>query len=205
VLTCSVWWQNTGLAERWGFSGATAPASSCAATPMSSKARMHAARPGSGWSLRALTDIYKVSVVVYNCPVQNEPNEVVTIVIKKILLLTFLLFAFSLPQSAVAADDSDNMAAMEKMSAQLKKISKKLRRGQFDGNDLTAWTKLSIKMRSAASLCISNSEAALLDLKTVMDGLGEKVKGEDVEVTKKRKAYQKQKADGHEHGDQHIC
>jgi len=35
----------------------------------------------------------------------------------------------------------------------------------------------------------------LLDLKTVMDGLGEKVKGEDIEVTKKRAAYLKQKAD----------
>ena len=156
---------------------------------------MHAARRGSGWSSRAPTDIYKVSVVVYNCLVQNEPNQVVTIVIKKILLLSFLLFAFSLPQYAVAADGADDMAAMEKMSAQLKKISKKLRRGQFDGNDLTAWTKLSIKMKSAASLCISNSETALLDLKTVMDGLGEKVKGEDIEVTKKRKAYLKQKAE----------
>ncbi len=87
------------------------------------------------------------------------------------------------------------MAAMEKMSAQLKIVSKKIRRGQFEGEDLTKWTKLSIKMKSAASLCISNSETALLNLKTVMDGLGEKVKGEDAEVTKKRAAYQKQKAE----------
>jgi len=87
------------------------------------------------------------------------------------------------------------MASMEKMSAQLKKVSKKLKRGQFEGEDLTAWTKLSIKLKSAASLCVSNSESALLDLKTVMDGLGEKVKGEDLEVTKKRAAYQKQKAE----------
>ncbi len=114
--------------------------------------------------------------------------------IKKILLLTFLLFAFSLPMHAVA-DNAGDMAAMEKMSAQLKKVSKNLRRGRFEGEDLTAWTKLSIKLKSAASLCVSNSESALLDLKTVMDGLGEKVKGEDVEVTKKRTAYQKQKAD----------
>jgi len=105
-------------------------------------------------------------------------------VIKKILLLTFLLFAFSLPMHA-NADNEVDMVAMEKMVAQLKKVSKKLKRGQFEGEDLTAWTKLSIKLKSAASLCISNSETALLDLKTVMDGLGEKVKGEDIEVTKK--------------------
>ena len=84
---------------------------------------------------------------------------------------------------------------MEKMSSQLKKVSNKLNRGQFEGADLTAWTKLSIKMKSAASLCVSNSEKALLDLKTAMDGLGEKVKGEDVEVTKKRTTYQKEKAE----------
>lgn len=116
------------------------------------------------------------------------------LVIKKILLLTFLLFSFSLSPYA-AADDAGDMAAMEKMSAQLKIVSKKIRRGQFEGEDLTKWTKLSIKMKSAASLCISNSETALLNLKTVMDGLGEKVKGEDAEVTKKRAAYQKQKAE----------
>lgn len=92
------------------------------------------------------------------------------------------------------ADDADGMAQMEKMSSQLKKVSKKLRRGQFEGEDLIAWTKLSIKLKSSASLCVSNSEAALLNLKTVMDGLGEKVKGEDIEVTKKRAAYQKEKA-----------
>jgi len=118
----------------------------------------------------------------------------VTAVIKKNLLLTFLLFAFSLSSYAVA-DDMVDMEAMEKMSSQLKKVSKKLNRGQFEGKDLTAWTKLSIKMRSAASLCVSNSEKDLLDLKTVMDGLGEKVKGEDVEVTKKRTKYQKEKAE----------
>ena len=108
---------------------------------------------------------------------------------KRILLLILLFFAFSLSPYAVA----DEMDDMEKMSSQLKKVSKKLSRGQFEGEDLVAWTKLTIKMKSAASLCVSNSETALLDLKTVMDGLGEKVKGEDVEVTKKRTAYQKKK------------
>ncbi|MBN4063626.1 mechanosensitive ion channel family protein [Cardiobacterium sp. AH-315-I02] len=106
-------------------------------------------------------------------------------------LIPFILFvlAISLPSIVVA----DEMKSMEKMSDQLKLVNKKLSRGQFDGDDLAAWTKLTINMKSAASLCISNSEAALIDLKTAMEGLGEKVKGEDLEVTKKRNAYQKQK------------
>ena len=82
---------------------------------------------------------------------------------------------------------------MKKMSAELKTINNHLSRGQFKGEDLTAWTKLAIKMKSAASLCVSNNEAALLDLKAEMEGLGEKVKGENVEVTKKRAAYLKEK------------
>lgn len=82
---------------------------------------------------------------------------------------------------------------MESMSEQMKHISKKLNRGQFEGDDLTAWTKLTIKMTSTASLCVSNNEAALLDLKAQIEGLGEGVKGEDAEVTKKRKLYQQEK------------
>ena len=110
---------------------------------------------------------------------------------KNLSLLILLFFAFTLSVPAVA----DVMEDMEKMSSQLKKVNKKISRGQFDGGDLTAWTKLTIKMKSAALLCASNSETALLDLKTIMDGLGEKVKGEDAEVTKKRVAYQKEKAE----------
>ena len=101
---------------------------------------------------------------------------------KKILPLILLFIVFSLSSYAVA----DEMDDMEKMSDQLKTGSKKISRGQFEGEDLVAWTKLTIKMKSAASLCVSNSEAALLELKTVMEGLGEKVDGEDAEVTKKR-------------------
>ena len=112
-------------------------------------------------------------------------------VMKKLLLSILLLITFSLPSYAVA----DVMDDMEKMSSQLKKVNKNISRGQFEGEDLTAWTKLTINMKSAASLCNSNSETALIDLKTVMDGLGEKVKGEDAEVTKKRATYQKQKAE----------
>ncbi len=108
---------------------------------------------------------------------------------KKIIPLILMFFVLSLPSNTVA----DEMENMDRMSAQLKKAIKNIDRGQFEGGDLGEWTKLSIKMKSAASLCVSNSETALLDLKTQMDGLGEKVKGEDNEVTKKRSAYQKEK------------
>ena len=107
---------------------------------------------------------------------------------KKIIALILMFFVLSLPCHAVA----DEMENMDRMSAQLKKAIKNIDRGRFEGDDLGEWTKLSIKTKSAASLCVSNTEAALLDLKTVMDGLGEKVKGEDIEVTKKRSTYQKE-------------
>ena len=87
------------------------------------------------------------------------------------------------------------MKGMEKMSNQLKQVNRDITRGDFNENDLEKWTKLTIKMKSAAALCSSNNEAALLNLKSVIDGLGEKVKSEDPEVTKKRKAYQKEQGE----------
>ena len=126
---------------------------------------------------------------MYNCENPKCASSATITMMKKLLPLILLLFTFSLPSLAVA----DEMAAMDKMSDELKVVSKKLSRGQFEGGDLAAWTKLTIKVKSTASLCVSNSETALLDLKTVMDGLGEKVKGEDPEVTKKRATYEKEK------------
>ncbi len=108
---------------------------------------------------------------------------------KKLLPLILMIFTVFLSVQVMA----DDMADMEKMSSELKQVNKKLSRGEFEGKDLTAWTKLTIKMKSSASLCVSNSEAALLDLKSITDGLGEAVKGEDAEVTKKRKVYEKEK------------
>jgi small-conductance mechanosensitive channel len=116
-------------------------------------------------------------------------NYTVTNVMKKLLPLILMIFTFSLPAQVLA----DDMTDMEKMSSKLNQVSKKLSRGEFEGEDLAAWTKLTIKMKSSASLCVSNTEAALLDLKSITDGLGEAVKGEDAEVTKKRKVYEKEK------------
>jgi len=110
---------------------------------------------------------------------------------KKLAGFIVILFCLSLSLQL----EAEEVKNLDKMSDQIKSISKKLNRGKFDGEDLTAWTKLTIKIKSAGSLCVSNSEVALLDLKTKMDGLGEKVKGEDKEVTKQRSDYQKQKAE----------
>jgi potassium efflux system protein len=116
-------------------------------------------------------------------------HPTVTNIMKNLLPLFLLFFALSLPSYSW----SDEVKSMEKMSGQLKEINKDISRGEFNGTDLGKWTKLTIKMKSAASLCASKNETALLDLKSVVDGLGEKVKGEDTEVTKKRMAYQKEK------------
>ena len=149
-----------------------------------------------GWPdfYQGILIIIPCRLLLYNCENSKYTNYIMIIMMKRILPLIFLFFAFSLSSYAVA-DEVDDMEKMEKMSSQLKKVSKKLKRGQFEGEDLNAWTKLSIKMKSDASLCVSNNETALLDLKTAMEGLGGEVKGEDVEVTKKRKAYEKEKAE----------
>ncbi len=144
-----------------------------------------------GWPdfFQGILIIIRYRLLLYNWENSKYTNYIMIIMMKRILPLIFLFFAFSLSPNVVA----DEMEDMENMSSQLKTISKQLKRGEFEGEDLTAWTKLTIKMKSAASLCISKSEAALLDLKNSTDGLGEKVKGEDIEVTKKRTTYQKQK------------
>ena len=69
---------------------------------------------------------------------------------KRLLPLLLLLFTFSLSVQVAAADN--DMSDMEVMSDKLKVVNKKLIRGQFEGDDLVKWTKLSIKMKSAASL-----------------------------------------------------
>ncbi len=119
-------------------------------------------------------------------------NKIKIITMKKTVQLTLLFFIFSFSAITVA-DSKVDIENLEKMSSQLKKINRNLNRGQFEGKDLATWTKLAINMKSQASLCVANTEVALLDLKTIMDGLGEKVKGEDSEVTKKRFKYKKQK------------
>jgi len=108
---------------------------------------------------------------------------------KKIVSFVVLLICLMLSYQVVAKE----MKELDVMSDSLSKISKKIQQGKFDGDDLTNWTKLTIKMKSAGSLCISNSETALLTLKAKMDGLGEEVKGEDKAVTQQRSDFQNEK------------
>ena len=105
-------------------------------------------------------------------------------------LISFVVLCLLFTGHALAADD---IQKMEKMSDQLEQAGQRIDKGQFEGDDLSAWNKLSIKLKSEASLCAANNEAALADLKTEMEGLGEKVEGEDAEVTRKREANQKEK------------
>ncbi|PCI07602.1 MAG: hypothetical protein COB77_04310 [Gammaproteobacteria bacterium] len=113
---------------------------------------------------------------------------------EKLIMKTFahwILLVFVVCLSPVVV--ADNLGDMERMSDQLKIVDKKLSKGQFDGDKLATWTKLSIQLSSAASLCASNGETALVDLKIAMAGLGDKVTGEDSDVTKKRQSYLKEK------------
>lgn len=107
---------------------------------------------------------------------------------KKLLYVIFLFSAFFLTPHVYAND-------MDKMFDELKTISKKINRGEFDGDDLAAWTRLGIKVTSAASWCVANSEADLLELQTAIDSLGKEVKGESIEVTQKRAISLQEKAE----------
>jgi potassium efflux system protein len=91
--------------------------------------------------------------------------------------------------SSQAADDSK----LESLAKDVHQISRNLNRGEFNEEDLSRWNKTTIQATSAASLCVSDAEAAIRDLQASLDGLGEKVKGEAAEVTSKRKEFVKQK------------
>ncbi len=115
-----------------------------------------------------------------------------------VFTILLLFCQLSLVSLSVRADDKvlteKNISQLENYSRQIKVLSKKLSRGSFDGDDLTEWTKVTINAGSAADLCISNVSATLEDINTALEGLGDAVKGESVDVSRKRNAYKKQKA-----------
>jgi len=114
--------------------------------------------------------------------------------------LTFILFLFlsvfnGVTFAASGTSVADNKKQqLELFSSQIKKLSKKLNHGDFNEEDLSDWTKLTIKAGSAASLCSSNLDSKIIVLNKDMEGLGELVKGEALDVTKKRNEYKKQKS-----------
>lgn len=92
------------------------------------------------------------------------------------------------------ADKSNQEKQLENFSRQIKHISRRLNTGDFEGDDISSWTKLTIKASGAASLCVSNTEATLEELEAAIEALGKPVKGESVDVTHKRKKYLSKKS-----------
>ena len=82
--------------------------------------------------------------------------------------------------------DTKNSEGLEKLSSQIKTITYRLDRGNFEMEDLAKWTKVAIKLSGEASVCIADNEAKIKKVQESLDGLGEKVKDEAAEVTKQR-------------------
>jgi len=106
----------------------------------------------------------------------------------KRIVITLLLFS-----TAAFVAHADEETQLEKLSKQIKTITYKLDRGEFDQADLAKWTKIVIKISSEASVCIADNETKINKLQESIDGLGEKVKDEAAEVTKQRNNLQKEK------------
>ena len=98
----------------------------------------------------------------------------------------FLLFLLLFTCSLTATADIDNLEGLEKLSNQIKTINWKLDRGKYEKEDLTKWTKITIKLSGGASVCISDRETAIKKLDESLTGLGEKATDESKEVTKQR-------------------
>ena len=106
----------------------------------------------------------------------------------KQFVITLLLFS-----TAAFVAHADEETQLEKLSNQIKTITYKLDRGEFDQDDLARWTKIAIKLSSEASVCIADNGAKIKKLQESIDGLGEEVKDEAAEVTKQRNTLQKEK------------
>ncbi len=115
----------------------------------------------------------------------------------KIVIVVLLLCLAGMNQANASSNHSSAASnehkVLKKISQQIKTLTSKLKRGRYDGDDLLEWTKITIKTESVASLCVSNIESSLNEVKTALEGLGVYVKGESVDVSKKRQLFKKQK------------
>ena len=75
----------------------------------------------------------------------------------KQILVTSLLFCITI--TSVAA--TDKTAELDALSNQIKSITYKLDRGNFDQEDLAKWTKVAIKLSGEASVCITDNETSI--------------------------------------------
>lgn len=105
-------------------------------------------------------------------------------------LFTFLLLLTITAAGAAGPEIPDEL---EVLSKKIKNITYKLDRGNFDQDDLAAWTKITIKLSGEATVCIADNEAKIKKAQESIDALGEKVKDESAEVTKQRDKLQKEK------------
>jgi potassium-dependent mechanosensitive channel len=110
------------------------------------------------------------------------------IVVKRILVTVLLCL---LTTTSIA--NTKNNEGLEKLSSQIKTITYRLDRGDFNQEDLARWTKVTIKLSGEASVCIADKEAQIKKIQESIDGLGEKVDDEAAEVTKQRNQLQKDK------------
>jgi small-conductance mechanosensitive channel len=106
----------------------------------------------------------------------------------KYIIITSLLFFI-----AAASASTGLNPELEALSNQIKTISYKLDRGNFDQEDLSRWTKTTIKLSGEATVCIADNEAKIKKMQESLDGLGEKVKDEAAEVSKQRAKLKKEK------------
>jgi len=95
--------------------------------------------------------------------------------------------------TAVSLADEKKKNQLETLSNQIKTITYKLDRGNFNQEDLAKWTKVTIKLSGEASVCIADNEAEIKKVQESLDGLGEEVKDEAPEVSRQRLKLQKEK------------
>ena len=102
----------------------------------------------------------------------------------KVSFLSFILIlSFINCSSAYAYDE----ISLEKNIVKLDEINTRLKKNKYTSEELPAWTRMAIDVKSASELCISEKNDILNALKESILGLGEKTKGEDINVASVRK------------------
>ena len=106
------------------------------------------------------------------------------------LLFILVIVTQCLYASILKADDKINI---QNIAKQVDQVNRKIQRKKFSEDDLAKWTKLTIKLSNAATLCIDTKKDELRKLEESISGLGKKVAGEKPSVTASRKKLQKEK------------
>ena len=105
----------------------------------------------------------------------------------------FLLFLLLLFSNTVSIADTDEEEKHEAVTKQINNINRRLDRGNYDQDDLSKWTKITIKAGSEADVCIADKESAIKKIQESIDALGEKTEEETKSVAQQRKQLQEEK------------